>query len=90
HEIAHIVLGHTSTGEQVDGKDIPRNIAEVEAEAVALILLETLELEGSEFCRGYIQNWLKDGETIPETNAARIFSAASSILSAGTDKKGRD
>lgn len=90
HELAHIVLGHTSNEPQVDTEEITRNIAEVEAEAVALILLETLELEGAEFSRGYIQHWLKDGEEIPETNAARIFSAASTILSAGTNKKGRE
>lgn len=87
HELAHIVLGHTADGEQVDGETVPRNLAEVEAEAVALILLEVLELDGQEYCRGYIQHWLKDGETIPEKNAARIFSAASSILSAGTGKE---
>jgi len=90
HELAHIVLGHTEKDAQVDGETIERNIAEVEAEAVALIILETLELEGAEFSRGYIQNWLKGGDEIPETNAARIFTAASEILSAGTGKKGRD
>lgn len=90
HEIAHIVLGHTTDSEQVDGKDIPLNLAEVEAEAVALILLEVLELDDAEYCRGYIQSWLKDSKEIPETNAARIFSAASEILSAGTGKKGRE
>jgi antirestriction protein ArdC len=90
HELAHVVLGHTADSAQVDGKDIARNIAEVEAESVALILLEVLDLEGSEFSRGYIQHWLGDGKEIPEKNAARIFSAASEILSAGTGKKGRE
>jgi hypothetical protein len=41
-----------------------------------------LELPGAEFCRGYIQNWLK-GDTIPESSAQKIFGAADRILKAG-------
>ena len=54
HEMAHILLGHTGAGLVSDGEDIPRNIQEVEAEAVALICLESLGLDGAEFARGYI------------------------------------
>jgi hypothetical protein len=83
HEIAHIVLGHTTTDRLVDGEQTARHIREVEAESVALICCETLALEGAEFCRGYIQHWLNTEKEIPNQSAARIFSAASTILKAG-------
>ena len=84
HEIAHIVLGHTASEKLVDGELTPRHLREVEAESVALICCETLTLEGAEFCRGYIQHWLKTEREIPNHNAAHIFAAATSILKAGT------
>lgn len=43
----------------VDSEWTAVHIREVEAESVALIYCETLGLDGSEFCRGYIQHWLK-------------------------------
>jgi hypothetical protein len=88
HEIAHIVLGHTTTERLVDSEQTPRHIREVEAESVALICCETLGLEGAEFCRGYIQHWLKTEKEIPNQSAARIFVAASSILKAGSPAAG--
>jgi antirestriction factor ArdC-like protein len=88
HEIAHIVLGHTTTDRLVDSEQTARHIREVEAESVALICCETLGLEGAEFCRGYIQHWLKTEKEIPNQSAARIFAAASSILKAGTPTAG--
>jgi hypothetical protein len=84
HELAHIVLGHTTTERLVDGEKTAVHIREVEAESVALICCETLGLEGAEFCRGYIQHWLKTEKEIPNHSAARIFAAATSILKAGT------
>ena len=83
HEIAHIVLGHTTTERLIDSEQTARHIREVEAESVALICCETLGLEGAEFCRGYIQHWLKTEKEIPNQSAARIFAAATSILKAG-------
>jgi antirestriction protein ArdC len=88
HEIAHILLGHTTTDRLVDSEQTARHIREVEAESVALICCETLGLEGAEFCRGYIQHWLKTEKKIPNQNAARIFAAASSILKAGSPAAG--
>jgi hypothetical protein len=82
HEIGHVTLGHTLEGQTHDGEQTPRNLREVEAEAVALILCETLQLPGAEFCRGYIQDWLR-GEVIPERSAQRIFHAADVIIKAG-------
>ena len=82
HELAHIVLGHTEEGQLVDSDLTPRNIREVEAESVALICCEALQLAGAEYARGYIQNWLA-AETVSDRSAQKIFSAASAILKAG-------
>jgi antirestriction protein ArdC len=88
HEIAHCVLEHTTKEKLVDSEDTPMNLREVEAEAVALICCETLSLEGAEYARGYIQHWLNGQKEIPNHNAARIFTAASTILKAGNPAAG--
>jgi hypothetical protein len=85
HELAHIELGHTAEVVH-DSETLPRSRKEVEAEAGALLCLESLGMDGSEYCRGYIQNWLQ-GETIPERSAQRIFSAADKILKAGIERQ---
>lgn len=82
HELAHVELGHTAEADFNDSEQMPRNLREVEAEAVALLICESLSLEGSEYCRGYIQNWLQ-GDVIPEKSAQKIFGAADRILKAG-------
>ncbi|MDQ1613271.1 MAG: hypothetical protein QOG00_3202 [Pyrinomonadaceae bacterium] len=82
HELAHVTLGHTAEGQTHDGENTPRNLREVEAEAVALILCETLQLSGADYARGYIQEWLQ-GEAIPERSAQKIFHAADVIIKAG-------
>lgn len=87
HELAHVELGHTTEADFNDSEQTPRNLREVEAEAVALILCESLSLSGAEYCRGYIQNWL-DGDSIPEKSAQKIFGAADRILRAGRSKEG--
>lgn len=90
HELAHVVLGHTSEAEAglSDSDVTPRSLREVEAEAVTLVCLEALGLPGAEHCRGYIQHWnaRRDAESIPERSAQRIFKAADQILKAGTDE----
>jgi hypothetical protein len=48
HEIAHIVLGHTTLVKLVDAEETAWHIGYVEAESVALICCETLGLEGAE------------------------------------------
>ncbi len=87
HELAHVVLGHTSeegTG-LTDSELTPRSLGEVEAEAVALVCLEALGLPGAAHCRGYIQAWnqRRGAEPIPERSAQRIFKAADAIVKAG-------
>ncbi len=87
HELAHVVLEHTQESEFADSEYTPRNLKEVEAEAVALILCESLQLPGTEYARGYIQHWLKGAANIPDKSAQKIFKAADVILKAGTASK---
>jgi N-terminal domain of anti-restriction factor ArdC len=88
HEVAHVVLGHTAESDSGDTEQTPKNLCEVEAEAVALVCCEALNLEGARYCRGYIQGWLYpvvgyNGGGIPEKSAQKIFHAADQILQAG-------
>jgi hypothetical protein len=83
-----LTVGHTTSETLVDSEHTPRHLCEVEAESVALICCETLGLDGAEFCRGYIQHWLKTEKEIPNKSAARIFAGATSILKAGTSIAG--
>jgi antirestriction protein ArdC len=83
HELAHVVLGHTVQSAMVDLESPPRCIREVEAESVALICCEALDLPGATYCRGYLQHWLRGEKEIPAKSAQRILVAASEILKAG-------
>jgi antirestriction protein ArdC len=88
HEMAHVAIGHTLESDFADTERTPRNLREVEAEAVALLCCEALGLEGADYCRGYLQNWLYQGigydeNAIPEKSAQKIFRAADQILRAG-------
>jgi antirestriction protein ArdC len=88
HEAGHVTLGHTAEADFADTEKTPRSLREVEAEAVALLCCESLGLEGSDYCRGYIQNWLSqeigfDANAIPEKSAQKIFRAADQIIRAG-------
>jgi len=84
HEIAHIVLGHTAEmmGMSDGDERTPRDVREVEAEAVSLICCQSLGLPGAEFSRGYLQHWL-GRQKIEERSIHRIFKAADQILKAG-------
>lgn len=57
HELAHVLLGHTSEGQRSDDERTPRDLRECEAEAVALLCCEALGLPGASEARGYIQSW---------------------------------
>ena len=81
HELGHVLL-HNTTVLDADRLDTPKCLVEAEAEAVALLCLEALELSGSEYARGYIQSWLGPGASFPERSAQRIFKAADTILRA--------
>jgi antirestriction protein ArdC len=82
HELAHVVLGHTTSEVMADSEKTPRDIREVEAEGVAYILCSVLDLPGLLESRGYIQGWLR-GAKVSDKSAQRIFSAANKILEAG-------
>ena len=59
-----------------------------EAEAVTLLCVESLGMDGAAYCRGYLQHWLS-GQVIPEASAQRVFKIADQILRAGrADKAG--
>lgn len=88
HELAHVVIGHTLEADFADTELTPRSLREVEAEAVALLCCEALDLDGAEYCRGYIQNWLDrgvgfDANAIPEKSAQKILRCADQIIRAG-------
>lgn len=85
HELARIELNHTAEMDFRDSEHTPRNLREVEAESVALLLVESLNLPGAEFCRGYIQMWLKS-DVIPEQSCMKIFGCADRILRAGREQ----
>lgn len=88
HEIAHVLHGHIEKGTLVDREQLTHEIAEVEAEGVALIVIAALGLPGEEYSRGYIQHWWGLGNEIPEDSARRIFSIANKILEAGRESNG--
>jgi antirestriction protein ArdC len=83
HETAHVILGHTAEGTQADSEVTPRSLREVEAEAVALLCCDALNLPEAEHCRGYIQHWNQDGQPIPERSAQRVLRVADQIIRAG-------
>jgi len=69
-----------------DGDELtPRDVREVEAEAVSLICCQSLGLPGEVFSRGYLQHWLGK-QKIEERSVHRIFKAADTILKAGRPK----
>lgn len=82
HELAHVVLGHTTEGVLPDNDRTPKNIREVEAESVAHVLCNILEVDGIEESRGYIQHWLCDNG-ITDKSAHGVLVAADKILRAG-------
>jgi antirestriction protein ArdC len=87
HELAHVLLGHTAETAQADSEQTPRSLREAEAECVALLCCEALNLPGAEECRGYIQHWYGTGNPIPEKSAQRILRVADAILRAGQDAR---
>jgi antirestriction protein ArdC len=82
HEVGHVMLGHTDESDLSDTERTPRDIREMEAEAVSLLCCESLGLPGGEYSRGYIQSW-GQGQTFTERSAQRIFHASDQILRAG-------
>lgn len=89
HEMAHCLL-HKEAGILADGERIGEEIREAEAEATAFLCCAALGLGGLDECRGYVQAWLSgSNEKIRflRESAARVFSAANTILSAGREQE---
>lgn len=76
------MLVHCDEQDLSDTETTPREIREVEAEAVALLWCESLGLAATEFNRGYIRHW-SQGQHINERSPQRIFRAADRILRGG-------
>jgi len=83
HELAHVLIGHTTEAEMRDDDRTPHDVRELEAEATAMLCCAALELPGIEESRAYIQHWYGTGQPVPEASARRIFKAADQILRAG-------
>lgn len=83
HELAHIVLGHTSAA-ATDGEALCRGVREFQAEGVAYLLAHETGLTdwAPEESRAYIQGWLGD-EEVTDRHIRAVFSAADKILAAG-------
>ncbi len=84
HELAHVLLGHTTEADQSDSDITPRSLREAEAERVAMLCCAALDLPGVAEARGYVQHWWGQNHHIPERSAHRILKVADQILKAGT------
>lgn len=93
HEIAHCLL-HPKEARIEDGIELPRSLAEVEAEAVAYLCKASLGLSGLEESRGYIQAYMMfcrgRADEIQARHAMRIFRATDQILKAGRSGEEED
>lgn len=80
HEMAHALL-------HPKGSKVARDVAELEAEAVAYLVGATFDLPGAAESRAYMQNWYGQGRAVEEGTATRIFGAVQRILDAGTKEE---
>lgn len=81
HELAHIMLGHT-TGDEYSTH---RGLFEFQAESVAYIVMSEVAPANSwsaDTSRAYVQQWLGETE-ITDVHIKPIFSAANKILTGG-------
>lgn len=91
HELAHIVLRHTSRDEHGH-----RGVQEFQAEAVAYLAAKELELTdwNPAESRAYIQGWLSrtgvDTEDLTDAQIRQVFGAVDKILQAGRTATGQE
>ena len=95
HEMAHIVLGHTSMTrteyahlamrEGPEAVKRLRALHEVEAESTAVLLAGLLGFDGKDDGVNYMAGWMTDvgGERMPEASKMRVAEAMAKILKAG-------
>ena len=84
HEVAHVLLGHTTEGEQADSDITPRIASRGRSGVRCVTVLRSARFAGRRESRGYVQHWGGAGNPIPERSAQRILKAADQILKAGT------
>lgn len=84
HELAHVMLGHTTAATAAAGEPLCRGVREFQAEAVACLLAHETGLTdwAPEESRAYIQGWLGD-EEVTDRHIRAVFSAVDKILRAG-------
>ena len=85
HEIAHIVLGHTTRDTQDDEHS---GIREFQAEATAYLVMKELKMQkcmNESESRAYVQNWVK-GQEITEKDLKSVFTAVNKIINAGREE----
>jgi antirestriction protein ArdC len=84
HELAHCLL-HTEQARIIDGTELDRSLAEVEAESVAYLCCAVLGCGDLEASRGYIRGWLgsADAEAFESKHARRVIATSDKILKAG-------
>ncbi|UBV22311.1 hypothetical protein H8Z59_03610 [Mycolicibacterium fortuitum] len=84
HELAHVMLGHTTGAPQGEGEPLCRGVREFQAESVAYLLAHETGLEewAPEESRAYIQDWLGD-EEVTDRHIRAVFTAVDKILAAG-------
>jgi antirestriction protein ArdC len=87
HEMAHVLLGHTTEAAVHDSDITPRCAREMEAECVAMLCCEALGLPGIDEARGYVQGWWGAGNPIPEKSAQKILACSDRILKAGIERQ---
>jgi N-terminal domain of anti-restriction factor ArdC len=77
HEWAHIALGH-------GGVDRParRDLQEVEAESVAYLLCQTIQLDSSSYTIPYLARWSFGDPELAETTAQRILTTTAAMVTA--------
>ncbi|OMC37692.1 hypothetical protein A5742_08645 [Mycolicibacterium fortuitum] len=84
HELAHVMLGHTTAAARGEGEPLCRGVREFQAESVAYLLAHETGLKewAPEESRAYIQDWLGD-EEVTDRHIRAVFTAADKILAAG-------
>ncbi len=76
HEMAHVELGHTGIAAHIDGQ--PRDIKEMEAEAVSFLVCSAVGIENKQAAL-YLGNWNADGDKLNKSGT-RILKTAEKII----------
>ena len=77
HEIGHM-FAHSK--EELDRERVYRPLVETEAETIAFVVADYLNIDTSCYSIGYIANWSKGNEDILKESVARISKFANVIM----------